>query len=340
MPYDKNMMPEVARGTALSHLQPLPRKAGGGAFDRVLAAQQGPMQPAVAQDVDADAAGARALAAMARVLEGEGGGIGTNGAMAARSLLALTGKVRLAAGGNGNGFGDTVAEATRTAQKAPATRKGKSGKASDASLGSLAAQFESGDEGAAAIGYDRHGGTSYGKFQIASRPGTMDRFLDFLDTQAPDIARTLREAGPANTGSRSGAMPDAWRAIAEQQPSRFETLQDRFITESHYMPALDAVSRQAGLDKSSLSPALKEVLWSTAVQHGPNAAARIFTRAADLAGDGGGRPHEREIIRNVYAVRSEQFGSSTSRVREAVQQRLQREMQLALNMVDKGTSRA
>ncbi|MEG2173400.1 MAG: hypothetical protein RRY29_09090, partial [Desulfovibrionaceae bacterium] len=36
-------------------------------------------------------------------------------------------------------------------------------------IGGLAAQFESGKEGIAAVGYDRHGGTSYGKFQIASR---------------------------------------------------------------------------------------------------------------------------------------------------------------------------
>ncbi|MBA4357411.1 MAG: hypothetical protein C0405_06760, partial [Desulfovibrio sp.] len=44
-------------------------------------------------------------------------------------------------------------------------------------LGSMAALFESGDKGAAAIGYDRTGGTSYGTFQISSRAGTMNRFL-------------------------------------------------------------------------------------------------------------------------------------------------------------------
>ncbi|WP_164561896.1 chitosanase [Nitratidesulfovibrio vulgaris] len=337
MPYDKNLMPDVARGLSLPAPRSFSSRQGGAGFGQVLA-QQGAVPD------DAEAAGARALAAMAQVLEGQGGGIGSNGAMAARSLLALTGKMRLAGEG---GMGDAISEATRTAQgkrtaaaqrSARASRSGGSGDVSG--LGSLAAQFESGDEGIAAIGYDRHGGTSYGKFQIASRPGTMDRFLDYLDGQAPDIASRLREAGPANTGSRNGAMPDAWRAIADEQPARFEALQDRFITESHYVPALDAVSKQAGLDKGAFSPALKEVLWSTAVQHGPGAAARIFNRAVDLAGDGKGSQHERELIRNVYAVRSEQFGSSTSRVREAVQQRLQREMQLALNMVGKGPDRA
>ena len=36
-------------------------------------------------------------------------------------------------------------------------------------VGHLSARFESGKEGAAAIGYDGHGGTSYGKYQISSR---------------------------------------------------------------------------------------------------------------------------------------------------------------------------
>ena len=55
-------------------------------------------------------------------------------------------------------------------------------------LGSLAARFESGSDGVAAIGYDRHGGTSYGKFQLSSRAGTMDSFISFLSKESPDLA--------------------------------------------------------------------------------------------------------------------------------------------------------
>jgi len=42
--------------------------------------------------------------------------------------------------------------------------------------GELSAKFESGKDGIAAIGYDRQGGTSYGKYQIASRVGMMKLF--------------------------------------------------------------------------------------------------------------------------------------------------------------------
>lgn len=210
--------------------------------------------------------------------------------------------------------------------------------APDNGIGTLAAQFESGKDGIAAIGYDRHGGTSYGKFQIASRVGSMDNFLKFLDTSAPDVAKELRAAGPANTGSRNGAMPDAWRKIANAQPDRFEALQDKFIYDSHYKPALEAVAKNTPLDENKISSAMQEVLWSTAVQHGPAGAARIFGRAAEMSGKSQGASYDKKLINNVYDIRAEQFGSSTESVQDAVRNRLQREKKLALNMLNGKTS--
>lgn len=207
-------------------------------------------------------------------------------------------------------------------------------------IGKLAAQFESGSDGVAAIGYDRHGGTSYGKYQIASRVGSMDNFLKFLDTAAPDMAKELRASGPANTGSRKGAMPDVWRKLAEEQPDRFEALQEKFIYESHYKPALEAVTQRTPLDEKNISSVMQEVIWSTAVQHGPAGAARIFSRAAEQVGTpqvGAKRDknYDKKLIDNVYAIRAEQFGSSTEQVQNAVRNRFKREKALAMNMLEK-----
>ena len=214
----------------------------------------------------------------------------------------------------------------------------------DMGVGSLAAKFESGSEGIAAIGYDRKGGTSYGKYQISSRAGTMSEFLKYLDDKAPDLAKRLRSAGPANTGGRSGRMPNEWRKIAGEDPARFEKLQGDFIRTSHFEPALQNIAQSTGLGFNDMPAALQEVLFSTAVQHGPFGAVRIFNQALNSVGVNklqttGKNVTEsfkragRQLIKQVYALRAGQFMSSTAGVRAAVKNRLSQEMTEALQML-------
>lgn len=207
-------------------------------------------------------------------------------------------------------------------------------------LGRLAAKFESGEEGLAAVGYDRKGGTSYGTYQIASRVGTMRAFIDYLDEKAPDIGRRLAAAGPANTGGRRGRMPDEWRKIAAEDPDRFEELQSDFIRTSHFEPAKEAIAAATGVFFDNMPAALQEVLFSTAVQHGPVGATRIVSQAlrrigSNRVGDGTGlsKKAEQQLITHIYNLRAGQFISSTSDVQMAVRQRLKQEMREALQML-------
>jgi hypothetical protein len=200
-------------------------------------------------------------------------------------------------------------------------------------IGSLSAQFESGDNGPEVIGYDDKGGTSYGTYQISSRAGTMHSFLDYLSDKAPNIAQQLKAAGPANTGSRSGKMPVAWQRITAQDPSRFSKLQNDFIEQTHYLPALQEITEKTGLDVSKGPRALQEVLWSTAVQHGPKGAAKIFSRAVERSQTKNGGVQMSQLISSVYSMRAGQFGSSSSDVRSAVQSRFSEEKNLALAML-------
>ncbi|WP_022661943.1 VgrG-related protein [Paucidesulfovibrio longus] len=204
--------------------------------------------------------------------------------------------------------------------------------------GALSAMFESGDKGVEAIGFDRVGGTSYGKFQIASRTGSMHDFLKFLDERAPEWSKRLRAAGPANTGGTRGGMPREWKKIAEESPERFELLQREFIREDHYQPAREKIIAQTGIDVDKLPLAAREVLWSTAVQHGATGAAEIFGQA--IAGlhakpDSGEFVHK--LIDEVYDNRKTQFGSSSRRVRASVQSRMDHEKRMALAMLDTGS---
>jgi hypothetical protein len=200
-------------------------------------------------------------------------------------------------------------------------------------IGALSARFESGENGAGVIGYDYNGGTSYGTYQISSRAGTMKHFMEYLSENAPDIASKLKAAGTANTGGFSGKMPGVWKKIATEDPSRFSKLQHDFIEKTHYLPALQEISDRTGLDVSKAPRALQEVLWSTAVQHGPKGAARIFSKAVTRSQSKDGGIKTDQLINSVYSMRAGQFGSSGPEIVAAARSRFREEGKLALQML-------
>jgi hypothetical protein len=230
-----------------------------------------------------------------------------------------------------------AAEEAQTAEK-PAKEAGAE---PAGTIGLLSAVFESGKDGLAAVGYDRMGGTSYGKYQLSSRMGTMDKFIDFLSEKAADFAERLKKAGAANTGSKGGQMPKIWRELAGEDPVRFAALQQEFISKTHFEPALAKIKELTGLDANKLSAGIREAIFSTAVQHGAGSAGRIVSRALDAVGLNGLTSGdsaevlaaEQKLVRNIYRNRSGQFASSGERVREAVQGRLKAEMNVVLDLL-------
>lgn len=214
---------------------------------------------------------------------------------------------------------------------------GKSGRETgkQPAIGTLSSTFESGTQGVNAIGYDRNGGTSYGTYQIASKPGTMKGFIEFLRDKEPAWAKKLKAAGPADTGSTKGRMPDAWRSIAAENPDKFGELQREFIEATHYTPARDKILARTGIDMDTMPTAAREALWSTAVQHGPAGAARIFSRNIKSIGSGQSENEfAQKLIDKVYENRKSQFGSSTASVQASVKNRMNVEKEMVLAMLD------
>ncbi|MBU1002283.1 MAG: hypothetical protein KKE73_07140 [Proteobacteria bacterium] len=199
-------------------------------------------------------------------------------------------------------------------------------------FGALSARFESGGD-SGSVGYDRVGGTSYGTYQLSSRAGTFDDFLQFLDSKAPDMASRLRAAGEADTGSKTGPMPAAWKTLAHDEPKRFSSLQHEFIRESHFQPALKKVAEMTGVDLTGRHQAIAQALWSTAVQHGATGSARIFAKALEAVGDAGGLGGDKKLLQAVYHNRSRQFGSSSEHVRGAVNNRFENELRDVMSML-------
>ncbi|MDE5681818.1 MAG: hypothetical protein K2I05_05765 [Mailhella sp.] len=231
------------------------------------------------------------------------------------------------------------------------------------SVGKLAIKYESAETGSQSIGYDRHGGTSYGTYQLSSKAGTFDDFLTFLQKKEPEWADTLKKAGTANTGGRQGAVPAAWKKICAEHPERMKELEHDFIVESHYEPVLNYVRKKWN---NTISPALKEVIFSTSVQHGVAGAKRIIDQALSrmpqekanqaeleeksnelfMAGFETGtsnpaqpqvkaEPQEQQalFIKNIYENRKNKFSSSTVAVQQAAKIRFKNEQNDALAML-------
>ena len=198
-------------------------------------------------------------------------------------------------------------------------------------LGALSAQYESGNLGSDAVGYDRNGGTSYGKYQIASNTGTMDDFLRWADQNGgengKEVAARMRSAGPLNTGSKSGAAVDTWRAL--EQEGKLGTLEHDFIKATHFDPAFAGIQSEELRKRVEGSKALQDVLWSTSVQHGAGGAAKLINRNFKQG------MSDEDFINALYADRATQFGSSTAQVQKSVHERFTDERQVALAMLQK-----
>lgn len=207
-----------------------------------------------------------------------------------------------------------------------------------AGLGTLCALFESGVRGIFAVGYDPKGGTSYGKYQISSSKGAMRNFLVYLERRAPSWAKRLRASGPSDTGGTAGAMPREWKRIAREHPGLFERLQDDFIHTRYYSPSLDEVRRRAGLDLEKHPEIVKEVLWSTAVQHGPNGGANIFVKASLLAKSRPGKTYAASLLEEVFRERERRLVKCPVGQRPALRARLRQERDMALNRLRAATA--
>lgn len=207
-------------------------------------------------------------------------------------------------------------------------------------IGQLSARFESGERGVGAVGYDPSGGTSYGVYQIASRPGSMGDFIKYLKRKQPDWAQQLETAGPADTGSNRGAMPGVWKQIAGENPKRFEQLQRDFIRTHFHGPAAKSIYNSTGLDVNNRSQALQEVLWSTAVQHGVAGAHKIFSKAVRQLELRGRDLADNDLIQRIYRIRAEYTGGLSAGLKASVEDRFREERSMALSMLRNRNFRA
>lgn len=137
-------------------------------------------------------------------------------------------------------------------------------------VGSLSQEFES-NGNPAAIGFDDSGGYSYGLYQIATRPGTMQEYLQYLANSSnqsyQNYATILNNAG-GNIGAlnKTTDFANAWTQLA--QYPQFASSQSDFIGKNRYDKIISKIQDIQGLDLSKRHPVVNDAIRSMAVQHG------------------------------------------------------------------------
>ena len=169
--------------------------------------------------------------------------------------------------------------------------------------GTLSQKYESGGN-PGAIGKDNTGGWSYGTYQLAHQ--NAQRFLDAF----PMYGAMFR-------GLKLGtdAFNKMWKQVAAKDPQGFANAQHEFIARTHYEPQINKL-KKLGFNVETYSSVLKDVIWSTAVQHG--AATDVIASALKKVGKAAS---ESQLIKAIYDERwsnGKRFASSTENVKKSV----------------------
>lgn len=143
----------------------------------------------------------------------------------------------------------------------------------DDELGSVAAMEESGRGGVHTVstGEGDNGGVSYGRHQLSSKTGSMGEFL--RSKEAAPFAEHFSGLTPG-----SAAFTARYKELAASNPEEFAKAQHDYITRTHYGVAAEKLAAK-GIDLTTRSKAVQEMIYSTAVQYGPGGASRVIGRA-------------------------------------------------------------
>ena len=222
-------------------------------------------------------------------------------------------------------FGDWLqSRAPRSTEALAKTKLAATQAVKDASgwmLGKTSERFESGGRGAGTVSSGRgdFGGASYGTYQLASRTGTLQKFLK----ESP-YGKEFEGLTPGTPEFNA-----KWKQIAKTDAG-FGAAQHDFIKRTHFDPAMQRM-KDAGIDLSGRGKAVQDAVWSTAVQfgagNGKGGASGMFAKA--LKGRDLSKMSDADIVSAIQDYKIENnnrlFRSSSASVRAGTMNRAHQE---------------
>lgn len=241
-----------------------------------------------------------------------------------------------------NGLGELTTDNTKPLPQIPpatppsSSSAGALGQAMADLLGELSAKYETGGRGPGTVstGSGDPGGVSYGSYQMATKMGTVARFVAQAGFQwAKDFQGLTPGTAPFTA---------CWKRIATNETDAFQKAQHAFIKKSHYDLLAAKILADDNLDVNTRSRALQDVVWSTAVQHGGGTTI-VHKACANVKCKPTDPEYDKQLICAIYAERGRKkpdgnlayFSKSSPSVQSGVAKRFKNEEQDALAMLAK-----
>ena len=148
---------------------------------------------------------------------------------------------------------------------------------------------------------DKTGGCSYGTYQIATGPGTMKDYLNYMKNKEEykDFYNTLQQAGGFDAAKQGDdTFKSAWKNLS--QNSEFLDSQHNFVLKNNYNTTINGINDIKGLNLDSRSPVIKDAIFSVSVQFGGKGGANLIHKAL---GNDASNLSDEDIINKIYDER-------------------------------------
>ena len=206
-------------------------------------------------------------------------------------------------------------------------------------LGDLSKKYESnGEPGTISSGYGDAGGKSYGMYQFSSTMGVVDNYVKWLRDNGYWFGDEL-----AKYTVGSSYFDDAWVYLAAY-PNRddFAKSQHDFTKAMYYDKACKLLA-DSGYHLNKHSKAMKDVVWSRAVQYGPYQIVEMFDDACTIVLGGkfnlsyvDAKYFDKEMIKAIYleVCSTPEWTNGSPALRDGLYRRFASECRDALAMLN------
>lgn len=148
----------------------------------------------------------------------------------------------------------------------------------DYDLGTLSSFYETGGRGSIVVsgGQGDAGGVSYGAYQMTSQRKIKNPDGTFTTIIGGTVKLFVNWSGMTWGSEFNGLTPGSaaftskWKELVETKGQDFVDVEHGYIRATHYDVQIQKVMSETGIDLRYHSHTINDVVWSTAVHHGPN----------------------------------------------------------------------